>query len=176
MDAAAASEAIAERLAQSAFAVQRDDVAGRDVVVARRTRLHWTLSRLHVFVFLFSTPRLDVPKARDIASAALDYAVSHKAGLPLGMQAGVVSIPVLISDQVDAELSEWVVTQTERHTRNERRFSTLTFPVVIDLATETVVYQQQPRFLAGASFPQIRGIVARDIAPLFDSRLAGRPD
>jgi hypothetical protein len=52
----AALDGIAERLEVDGFSIARDAVDGYEAVVGRRARLHWTLTSLHVFVFLFGLP------------------------------------------------------------------------------------------------------------------------
>jgi hypothetical protein len=154
-------EAITTRLKEDGFEVKEDEIHGQRVVVGRRARFHWTLTRLHIFVFLFDLARPAVANAEILVSAARDYAVANKPGLPPGWQTGLGSIPVLITPSNAGGVASWAVAK-----REQARLAVLDFPVVIDLPDKAVAYRTDTPVWGCGYFPQLRRIAREDIAPL----------
>jgi len=142
-----------ERLRNLGFEVRRDDVGGRDVVVGRRAHFQWwTLTRLHVFAFLFDAP--DSSALDSLERAAREYAVSHKGGLPRALQTGVVSMPVLVTS--DETTKAWAAARRRLH------FAAFDYPVVIDPVSREA-FTQFRRFW-GAAYSGVLRRLADDLA------------
>ncbi len=135
VEARAASDAIAASLQRDRFAVAQRE-PGEFAVVGRRSdfRWEWFATRLHTFVLVFHITELTTDTAEAFTAQAQSYAITHKGGLPRGLQTGTAAIPVLLAGRLQRGISDWV----ER--RPKHRFGALRFPVVIDLERQSATY------------------------------------
>jgi hypothetical protein len=111
-------------------------LGGRESVVARRSEFRWSWvgTRLHVFMFVLSLPRVDVEEAERLTDEASAYAVKHKGGLPRGLQTGTAAVPVFLARQVDERTLHWA-SREPRH-----RFAALKLPVVAEHGAGRVTF------------------------------------
>ncbi|MGC5361121.1 levansucrase [Streptomyces sp. DT24] len=116
------------RLAADGCAPHWEHWAGAPVLVGRRAdfRLKWAATNLHLFTVAATVPEITVPVVDTFTTQVLTYAKKNKGGLPVGMQTGVASFPVLVSDRVDPAAMAWA----EEKQRNQ--FACFARPVVID--------------------------------------------
>jgi hypothetical protein len=125
------ARAVADRLQADGYSVELASVEGAPARIARRSffRWRWLATRLHVFVVAFETAVADVDEAQRRTDGALEYALSHRDGLPRGVQTGVVSVVVLGADGMGAELRNWAGREPRA------RFAVLRLLIVVDLQT-----------------------------------------
>ena len=164
-----AIQAIQERLEREGFAINRDLVGGHDVLVARRAKLHWTLSRLHVFVIVFELPDVDASDAEQLTAAARAYAIDHKGGLPRGVQNGVASMPIIVVPREARNALEWARGEHGRH------WAALDFPVVIERSTGVSAFRQKRELWGSAYFPQLYRLANDLIAAATMETASARP-
>ncbi|MFF9346199.1 levansucrase [Streptomyces sp. NPDC014734] len=129
------------RLAADGCAPRWEDWGGVPVLVGRRAdfRLRWAATNLHLFTVAAAVPEVSLPVVEAFTTQVLTYARKNKGGLPVGMQTGVASFPVLVSDRVDPAAMAWA----EEKQRNQ--FACFARPVVVDSARGHVgMYRGKP--------------------------------
>jgi hypothetical protein len=151
------SRAVVQQLQDDGYSVDVATVAHVPARIACRTifRWQWLATRLHVFVVAFQTAVADVEEAERRADGALEYALSHRGGLPRGVQTGVVSAVVLAADRIDAELRNWAG-RTPRPP-----FAAFRLPIVVDLQTGETIYPRQRGFRGIVYATFLQGLVDR---------------
>ena len=164
--------AISERLQKDGFAISTAHLADEQVVSARRARFHrWTLTRLHIFVFLFEPKTLNRGAGEALLSTSRAFALANKGGLRPGLQTGIANMPVLIADSVSEEATWWA-----RERRQSGRVAVLDFPVVVDIASGDSAYLTDTPLWGWAYFGWLRAIAESDIAePVREMASASQP-
>jgi hypothetical protein len=153
--------ALEGRAAAAGFSVERTYVGGHEALVARRSdfRWRWMATRLHTFVVAFPVPYLDANFAEAMTSAAQQYAIDHKGGLPRGLQTGTATIAVFVSDADVAAVRPWF------DQNPTPRYAAARFPVLVELGTGTVTYFKG-RLRFGAIYsPHLHRVVEDVIVP-----------
>ncbi|MEV7340820.1 levansucrase [Streptomyces sp. NPDC093544] len=129
------------RLAADGCATRWEDWAGVPVLVGRRAdfRLSWMATKLHLFTVAAAVPEITVSTVAAFTDQVMKYAKDTKGGLPVGLQNGVGSFPVLVSDRVEPAAVQWAEEQ------QRVKFSSMARPVVVDNARQYVgMYRGKP--------------------------------
>lgn len=169
MEAPALREAISRRLEADGYALGDAEIGGLKAVVARRARFHWTLTRLHVFVFLFETSNLTQNEAVKLTDAARAFATANKGGLPAGLQTGSLAIPVFIADGDSGAAKEWAWTGSPK-----KRWGVFVWPTVIETRTGDVAYREERPLWGAAYIPIARGIIEEHVVGVVPDRPPAR--
>ncbi len=144
MQASEARDAISRRLVQAGFTNTSTTLTDAEALVARQSQ--WTVAgRMHVFVVVSTVDRLSGEGAERLATAAQEYAIKHKGGLPRGLQTGTATIIVFLAEHPQDTAVRWV-DRSPIH-----RFAALRFPVLVDVADHEVVYWEG-RWVSGWVF------------------------
>jgi hypothetical protein len=136
-------------------------VASNEVVVGRQSwfRWRWFATRLHVFVVVFAVPDLSADRAEELTAAAQDYAVTHKGGLPRGIQTGTATVAVFVTEQADPGVRDWFE-QAPKH-----RFAALRFPVLVELSDGKLAYFRGRMRIGRVYLSHLRGVAEEVIGP-----------
>jgi hypothetical protein len=128
--------ALRARLGAAGYKIEDAAIDGRDALLARRSdfRWRWFGTRLHTFVLVFSTPVLSESLAETLTSAAQQYAIDHKDGLPRGLQTGTATVAVFLSEGVDPPVRSWFTKEPKP------RFAAMRVPVLVDLGSGELTY------------------------------------
>jgi hypothetical protein len=131
-----AFQRLVARLDEEGFRSWRDKLAERHALIARKSefRWAWVATRLHVFVFVLSLPTVAVEEAERLTEAANQYAITHKGGLPRGLQTGSVAVPVFLAPHLDEQAVRWA------NQEPRQRFAALKLPVVVDETAGRLVF------------------------------------
>jgi hypothetical protein len=140
---------------------------GRPVVVGSTSefRWAWVATRLHTFVVAvdFTDEAVDEPLLNRYLAVACGYAISHKGGLPRGLQTGVAVVGVAIAQAESAALSHWSSRAHGRH------FAAITYPTSVVTSTGRVT--RPTRLIGGAVYARHLARVVDDVvAPAFTRR------
>jgi hypothetical protein len=133
MELLQARDAIARQLREDGFAIGVEVIGDEEARVARRSEL-LSSARMHTFVVLFTTPRLSGDETERLANKAQHYAISHKGGLPRGLQTGTATLVVFLAEDVSDDAVAWV-DRSPVH-----RFAALRFAVLVDLKRYEIAY------------------------------------
>lgn len=136
------------------MAAERAEFLGRPSVIARRSdfKVKWFATRLHTF--LIATSFVSTPAADELdvfLRGSREHAVANKGGLPRGLQTGTAAIAAALVPEVPPGLSEWA------RRSHARRFAAITFPVLADLSTGSLVHPE--RMVVGGIYRRhLRGV------------------
>ena len=170
MEASALREAISGRLEAGGFALDHAEIGGLEAVIARRAQFHWTLTRLHIFVFLFETSNLNQDEAVKLTDAARAFATANKGGLPAGLQTGSLAMPVFIADGDAGAAKEWAWTG-----RPKKHWGVFEWPIVIETGTGDVAYCDDRGLWGAAYVPTARRIVEEHVVGAVPDRPRAEP-
>jgi hypothetical protein len=128
--------ALRQRLGTAGYELENATVGGHDALVARRSDFRWSWigTRLHTFVVVFSTPALSESVAERLTSAARQYAIDHKHGLPRGLQTGTATVAVFLSEGVDPSVRSWFTRAPKA------RFAAISLSVLLDRGSNELTY------------------------------------
>jgi hypothetical protein len=114
---------------------------GGQALVARTTEFRWSWMATRMHAFVVATPfaaELARPPALDqYMDDALDYAVTHKDGLPRGLQTGSGAVVVAVTAGADESARQWAASP------HGRRFAAMPFPVLADVASGRVDFPRR---------------------------------
>ena len=152
-------EGLEQALNANRFKLQHDvDIAGERALVAHRSdfRLRWFATRLHSFVITCSVSSLTTERAEELTAAAQQFSVSHKPGLPRGLQTGTMTFATFICDSSDEELQRWFAAKPPVG------FAAMQFPVLADISTDQVTWFGGQRVL-GSIYRQHAHRIVKDL-------------
>lgn len=128
-----ARDAIADRLTHEGFTITSTVLLDTPALIARRSQ--FTLAaRMHLFVVVLMVDQLSDDQAEHLANAAQRHAITHKGGLPRGLQTGTTTVVVFLDDRPQNS-SVRRVDRSPIH-----RFAALRFAVLIGAARRDIVY------------------------------------
>ena len=147
-DPAAVADRVVAKLAAEGFEREQADIAGLQATVARTSafKLRRLATRLHVFVPVATVASaLAAPLAHAFSAASVAWAKARKPGLPIGLQTGVATVPVLVSPVVEEDARIWA----ERP--QPKDFGAFSRPVLID-TTRMQLHTYEGRMVWGAVY------------------------
>ncbi len=103
-------------------------------VYEEKFELKWLASKLKIFSFLSHVGEIDSDDIITYSSACMRYALKSYKGLPRGMQNGVASFNVLVSNNVSKRSEEIAIARPKKH------FASFEMPIVYDLANKNIYY------------------------------------
>lgn len=158
------TEALTARLGHAGFKIGRSRVAEHEVVIARRSDFKWAWigTRLHTFVVAFAPTELTAEGAEQLSAAAHEYAITHKGGLPRGLQTGSATIPLFLFPEPGNATERWFAKEAKH------RYAALQFPVLANVQTGELTYFKG-RWTRGQMYEgHVMGIVNNVIAPALE--------
>ena len=151
MDAESYLALISQRLERAGFGVER---RGSDDLALVGHRRQGKLSR---FGFVDTVVGVGSPRPSAtssdlevIADRSFNEALRLKVRLPRGLGSQVVSYPALVVDQCSDELRSFAATYAPKH------WSAMDFPIVVDLATGTLVFLEKTPMWGAAYYKRTR--------------------
>ena len=129
--------------------------------MARRADFRWSWfgTRLHTFVVVFDAPRVTRSEASGLITAAQQYAIDNKGGLPRGLQTGSATIAVVLSDDPPPDVRELFAS------RAKHRYAAMLVPVLAEPSTGELTRDGGKRFVGSVYAGHLGGLVERVIAP-----------
>jgi hypothetical protein len=138
------------------------EVDGRYVDVARSSRFVWyTLSRLHVFVFVAPVdPQTTAEELNQFVRATIDYSIEHKRGLPRGLQTGLAAMPVIITTELPSATRDWASRPPGRAWSG--RLAAFPYPVTAEVTSGRMSHRS--RVVVGGAFaPRLRKLAGQHV-------------
>ena len=97
-------------------------------------KIQWVKKKLKIFSFIHYIDKVDIGTIENYSSVCTKYASKKHKGLPRGLQNGVVSFNVLVSDFVTDEAIEFVTSRPKKH------FSLFETPIIYDISRSKLYY------------------------------------
>ena len=97
----------------------------------------WIATKLKIFSFVSYADKIDENLMKNYTENCLKYACKNKKGLPRGIQNGVVSYSVLVSENIDLSAISFVSKRTDKH------WSAFEMPIIVDLAKRELYYYKE---------------------------------
>jgi hypothetical protein len=125
---------VATRLAADGCRTWWEEWAGVPVLVGRRAEFRWSWmgTKLHLFTVAAAVQEITIPTIETFTDQVMAYAKKTKGGLPAGLQNGLASFPVLVSDRVDPAAVRWAEAQ------QRQKWASMSRPVVVDSTQQYV--------------------------------------
>lgn len=90
----------------------------------------WTLdTKINVFFIITKTDSVTKQDIKDFSNQCCEYALKNKKGLPRGLNSGVMSIAMVLSNSIENDAMKWVQTAPPKH------LGLFELPVIYDLTT-----------------------------------------
>jgi hypothetical protein len=97
----------------------------------------WVATKLKIFSFVAYADKIDENLIKSYAEKCLQYACKHKKGLPRGLQNGVVSYSILVSESIDSSATSFVSKRPDKH------WSAFEMPIIVDLSIKELYYYKE---------------------------------
>lgn len=97
-------------------------------------KIKWFATKLKNFSFISYINRIDLDDIDNYSSICTKYALKNYKGLPRGIQNGVSSFNVLVSENVTDEAIKFAISRPRKH------FSLFEIPIIYDLANKKIYY------------------------------------
>ena len=97
-------------------------------------KLSWFATKLKIFSFVAYTETISESLIKSYSTTCLNYARKNIKGLPIGVQNGVVSNSVLVSESVDDNAISFVTARPSKH------YSAFEMPIVFDLSKNELFF------------------------------------
>lgn len=94
----------------------------------------WFATKLKIFTHVTHRPEVSGEELKRYSSEWLQYSLKNARGLPRGLNNGVVSLNVIIAEQVSPEAIAFAQTRPPKH------YSAFEMPIVYDLSSGEVYY------------------------------------
>ncbi|WP_034536264.1 hypothetical protein [Carnobacterium inhibens] len=99
-------------------------------------KIQWVATKLKIFSFIHYIDKIDIDTIENYSSVCTKYASKKHKGLPRGLQNGVVSFNVLVSEFVTDEAIEFVTSRPKKH------FSLFETPIIYDVSRSKLYYYE----------------------------------
>lgn len=141
-----------QRAQHEGFSWERRDADGRAVYIGKMSQFKPLLlfTKLYFTLTACDAERITVKDALDFSAQAMQRAKDEHEGLPIGLQAGIVSIAVLVSESVDDDVRDALSKRPQAH------FAAFEMPAVYDLAREELYYYSRIPLWGGMMQPTVR--------------------
>ncbi|QIB68999.1 hypothetical protein Ami103574_06530 [Aminipila butyrica] len=117
----------------------RTNIGGFDALVIYDEvfKWRWLATKLKIFSFVTYADKIDEHLIKSYTQNCLHYACKHKKGLPRGLQNGVVSYSILVSDNIDSSAISFVSQRPTKH------WSAFEMPILVDLSKKELYYYKE---------------------------------
>ena len=151
-------KSVNDRLIINGFQLGSDKIGDFDVEIGKKKefRLKWIATQLNIFVIMSSVNRIPKDTIQWFSKTSLDYALTHKKGLPRGFQSGIVCFALLVCKNVDEDAMKWV------QRIPKRRFAAIEMPVISDLSNNQIYYCQKTPIAGGIYFKFFRELILKN--------------
>jgi hypothetical protein len=122
-----------------------ENIGGFDASIAFESRfeLEWFASKLKMYSFISYVEKIDEDTIKKYSKECFEYSRKNYKGLPRGIQNGVVSFSVLVSDDIDKSAVDFAKSRPKKH------FSAFEMPIIIDLKNEQLIFYNQTPMWGG---------------------------
>jgi len=150
-----------KRLLKDGFDIKQDRILDMDVTIATKKifKLTWFATQLNIFVCMSNVDYISSDLIKNFSSAALDYGIIFKEGLPRGLQSGVVSFSVLASLSIDEDAIKWINKKPKKH------FAAFEFPVLYDLNNHEIYYYEKTPMWGAIYYGFFREFTLKNFKP-----------
>jgi len=153
---------LSKRLASNGFEIQRDvDLQPYHLdLVAVRSKFELSkFGKMTRFMLVAKVSNVDASTVQDYSARTTKYALDNpRTGLPRGLGGGVLSIPVLVSEDFDDEVKRWIT-----ETLAPKHFAAFEFPVLISTRLRQVYYCKKTPVWGAAYYRGFRRFVEKQI-------------
>lgn len=111
-----------------------NEQAGADKVYLRSRIEPTKFGNVSFYVCAKHIPNADANAVRDFSSKMYSLAIRHRTGPPLGFGAMLQVFPLIITENISAELAQFIKTYCPKH------FAASEFPSILDLNTNYLYY------------------------------------
>ena len=94
----------------------------------------WLATKLKIFSFISYVDKIDENGMNRYSEDCIIYAKKNKRGLPVGLQNGIISNNVYVSEKVDHGAITFASSRPRKH------FGVFELPVIVDLARKELYY------------------------------------
>jgi len=103
-------------------------------IYEEKFKIRWLATKLKSFSFVSYINKIDLYDIDNYSSICTKYALKNYKGLPRGIQNGVSSFNVLVSENVTEEAIKFATSRPKKH------FSLFEIPIIYDLANKKIYY------------------------------------
>lgn len=96
--------------------------------------LKWLATKLKNFSFISYLNKIDRDDIQKYTSTCVDYALHSYKGMPRGVQNGISTFNVLVSENVSAEAKAFSIARPKKH------FAAFEMPIIFDLSDQSIYY------------------------------------
>jgi hypothetical protein len=100
-------------------------------------KIEWLATKLKIFSFISCVNKIDLNDIVNYASICINYALKNYKGLPRGVQNGVTSFNVLVSENVTDEAIKFAISRPKKH------FALFEMPIIYDLNNNKIYYYKE---------------------------------
>lgn len=125
---------------QSNFQQKTDVVVGKYTAqrfYEEQFKAKWIATKLKIYSFVSHLPNITEDDIMNYSNQCLSHALKNYKGLPRGIQNGVVSFNVLVSEHASPEAIAYAQKRPKKH------FSAMEMPVIYDLSTNKIYYYEK---------------------------------
>lgn len=97
-------------------------------------QMKWLATKLKIFSFISYTNKIDASDIVIYSYACVDYSLKNYKGLPRGIQNGISTFNVLVSENVSKEAIKFATARPKKH------FALFEMPIIFDLTNEKIYY------------------------------------
>lgn len=112
--------------------------------------MKWLATKLKQFSFVSSAEYISAEIMQNYSAQCFDYALKEYQELPRGLQNGVVSFNVLVSNKIDEAAVQFSLLRPKKH------FSAFEVPIIVDLSKEKIYYYQKTPIWGAIYYKHIR--------------------
>ncbi len=118
---------------------KRTNISGLDTFVAYEEvfKWQWIATKLKIFSFVAYADHIDENSIKNYTEQCLQYACRNKKGLPRGLQNGVVSYSILVSENIDLSAISLVSKRPAKH------WSAFEMPIIVDLSKKELYFYKE---------------------------------
>jgi len=111
------------------------------------------LTQMNIFFIIGETTNITIDSIKDFSDHSLGYSIKNNRGLMRGMQSGVMSISVLMSNNVDGGAIEWVQERPPKH------YAAMEVPVIYDLSNNNYYFYKDTPLWGMIYYPYIIALI-----------------
>lgn len=123
-----------------------------------RFEMKWFATKLKQFSFVSDVDCITLETVRNYSENCMNYAIKEYKGIPRGLQNGVVSYSVLISDKVDDDAIDFAMSRPKKH------YSAFEMPIIVDLAKQEIFYYRKTPLWGSIYYKHFRECIMNNFA------------
>lgn len=121
-------------------------------------QMKWIFTKLKQFTFISKADTISGEAIKTYSAGCIDYALKKYKGLPRGVQNGVGSYSVMVSDNVDESAIVFATSRPKKH------FSAFEMPVIVDLKNQRLYYYNKTPLWGAVYYKHFREYIERNFS------------